>query len=426
MTRTICASALALLGWVATCSVVAGPPMGWRNDGTGQFPAATPPSEWSTDKNVLWKVALPGSSYAAPIVVGERLFVVSDPGELLCINRADGKILWRKSNTEGKAPMRGAGGRGKGGRGGRGKGGFGGGDRTAGQTAATPVSDGKLVAAVYGNGVAAVYTVEGKLAWGRFIESSSVGKGHAASPLLLDGKLIVHFADLVALDLATGKEVWRTELSPSHASPVATKLGKENLIIVPSGAVVRARDGKVLAKGKFRTSDNSPVLHGDTLCIGGQGALKLAQTDGGDVTLTALWGNPVSGGGGGGGGRGRGGEKRYPSPLVHGGLLYSVTTSGMLDVLDAKTGERAYRQRLDMNQVYSSVALAGDLLYVLDMQGKAVVFKPGKRFDRVAVNQLEGTGSCPVFAGDHLYVRGRRNLYCHSAKAAKPKAKSAE
>ena len=44
----------------------------------------------------------------------------------------------------------------EGGRRGGGKGGMGG-DRTAGNTAATPVSDGKFVAVLFGSGVAAVY-----------------------------------------------------------------------------------------------------------------------------------------------------------------------------------------------------------------------------------------------------------------------------
>jgi hypothetical protein len=99
-----------------------------------------------------------------------------------------------------------------------------------------------------------------------------------------------------------------------------------------------------------------------------------------------------------------------------------VTTSGILNVIEVNTGKRVYRQRLPVSQVYSSVALAGGLVYVLDLRGRAVVFKPGRRFERVAVNHLEGTGSCPVFAGQHLYVRGRRNLYCLSS-ASKAEAK---
>ena len=89
----------------------------------------------------------------------------------------------------------------------------------------------------------------------------------------------------------------------------------------------------------------------------------------------------------------------------------------MLEVTDAKTGERAYRQRLPIGQVYSSVALAGGLIYVFDTAGKAAVLRPGRKYDRVATNSLEGTGSCPVFAGEHLYVRGRGALYCVSATA---------
>jgi outer membrane protein assembly factor BamB len=406
MTRAIGASALVLLGCFVSCQPGTGATVGWRNDGTGRFPTATPPSEWSSDKNVLWKVALPGPSYGAPIVVGDRLFVASDPGELLCINRADGKVLWRKKNAvKGFAPK---GGRfGKGGRSGRG--GMGG--RSAGNTAATPVSDGKHVAAVFGNGIAAVYALDGKLVWSKAIEAARIGFGHSASPLLLDGKLIVHFSDLVALDLATGKEAWRVELTPTHASPVATKLGKEAVVISPAGAIVRARDGKVLARGKFRATQSSPVLDGDLLCVAGRGSLevhKLAPTAEGGVTVTSLWS-----------GAGSSEKHHLPSPVVHDGLLYGVTTSGFLDVQDMKTGKRLYRQRLPVSQVYSSITLAGGLLYVFDLRGKAVVFKPGRRFERVAVNDLEGTGSCPVFAGDHLYVRGRENLYCVSNKANK-------
>src|SRR5262245_9271031 len=100
MNRATRTCALALLASLAGLSAPAGPPVGWRNDGTGTFPAATPPSEWGSEKNVLWKVAMPGASYGAPIVVGERLFVVSEPAELLCVNRTDGKVVWRKSSAD--------------------------------------------------------------------------------------------------------------------------------------------------------------------------------------------------------------------------------------------------------------------------------------------------------------------------------------
>jgi hypothetical protein len=281
----------------------------------------------------------------------------------------------------------------------------------AGNTAATPASDGRHVGAVFGNGVVAVYALDGKRLWARFIEAPRLGFGHAASPLLIDGKLIVHFKDLVALEAATGKEVWRVQLPASHASPVATRLGKEDVVVSPAGAIVRASDGKVLARGKFRASQSSPVVSGTTLCVSDRRAteaLEMSRMESGEVTLTSLWS-----------GDGSGERHHLPSPVIHDGLLYGVTTSGFINVTELKTGKQVYRQRLPVGQVYSSIALAGGLLYVLDLRGKAVVFKPGRKFERVAVNELEGTGCCPVFAGDHLYLRGRRNLYCLGAREMK-------
>jgi hypothetical protein len=109
--------------------------------------------------------------------------------------------------------------------------------------------------------------------------------------------------------------------------------------------------------------------------------------------------------------------------LVHDGLLYTANTSGILEVLEVQTGKSVYRQRLPVTDVYSSLTLAGGLIYVFDRRGKAVVFKPGRKYEVVAENQLEGTGSCPVFAADHLYVRGRRNLYCLSTRTVEEKSK---
>lgn len=414
MGRTIRGGAVVVL--FAAVGLAAGEgPVGWRGDGTGRFPDAAPPTRWDTDTNVLWKVALPGASFAAPISVGDNLFVVSDPAEVLCVRRTDGKVLWKESLGDVKGAAGGKGGKGGmrgkgGGKGGKGGGGGGLGGRSAGNTAATPASDGKHVAVVLGNGVVAVYTPDGKRLWARAIEAGQGSFGHSASPLLIGHKVIVHLSDLVALDVTTGKEAWRAKLSPSHASPVAAKVGQQDVVIDPSGAVVRARDGAVLAKGQFRTSHSSPVVVGDSVCVfGGSGlqCYKLAPGKDDEVTVTSLWTAKVASD-----------QRRLPSSVAHDGLFYAVTTEGMLDVVDMKTGERAYRQRLPTGQLYASLAVAGGHVFAFDTRGKSVVFKAGRKYEAVATNSLEATGSCPVFAGDHLYVRGQRNLYCLSAKAA--------
>src|ERR1051326_8924056 len=73
--------------------------VGWRTYGTGADTKATPPKEWSAKKNILWSTPLTASSNATPVITGEKLFICAEPETLLCINTADGKILWQKTNT---------------------------------------------------------------------------------------------------------------------------------------------------------------------------------------------------------------------------------------------------------------------------------------------------------------------------------------
>ena len=50
----------------------------WRGPlGTGVAPHADPPVEWSEEKNIRWKIALPGSGHSAPVVWGDRVFLTA-------------------------------------------------------------------------------------------------------------------------------------------------------------------------------------------------------------------------------------------------------------------------------------------------------------------------------------------------------------
>ena len=98
--------------------------------GSGTTKGTELPIEWSADKNVAWKVKLPGSGLSQPVVVGDKLFVtaaVSDnlpkpksfgPGvietgreklpdveidwQVVALDPPTGKTLWAKSATKGK------------------------------------------------------------------------------------------------------------------------------------------------------------------------------------------------------------------------------------------------------------------------------------------------------------------------------------
>src|SRR5437868_1921352 len=68
----------------------------WRFDGNGRFPNIRPPSEWRRDKNILWQTPVEVGGYSSPIVVKDKVFVTAEMGSLLCLDLADGKILWQK------------------------------------------------------------------------------------------------------------------------------------------------------------------------------------------------------------------------------------------------------------------------------------------------------------------------------------------
>jgi outer membrane protein assembly factor BamB len=444
MTNTSKGIGVTILTSLVLLSAAPKTPVGWRTDGTGLYTKATPPTRWAEDKNVVWKTKLPGRSQGSPILVGDRIFVVSDPAELICINASDGEIMWRRSNEledlygpdkakeitdeyarlkkerhelerdlnkakgdedkqkeikkrldaankiyrewtkRSPAPPSNANG-----------------ETT--NSAATPSSDGKQVYAVFGNGIVCAYTVAGERQWIKFLEMPTIGFGHTASPALAGEKLIVHLNNLFALEAATGEIAWQMPLTARYASPIITEVGDKRVVLSPAGAVLRVSDGKVLLKdGSLSTSECSPVLHDGILYAipGGARAVRLAAKGDDAVKLEKIWEKRTAGG------------RRTPSPVLHNGLLYGVTTDGILEVLDASTGELVYQQRLGIGSVYSSATAAGDYVYLSGTNGTTLVIAAGKEYKEEARNKLEGFGSCPIFSGSHMFVRTRGHLYC--------------
>lgn len=87
MTRILCPAISSVL-FVCTLAIAADP-VGWRTYNGGHYPDADPPTTWSADTNVVWKCALPSWSNASPAVLPDRIFVCSEPTDLVCVNKAD-------------------------------------------------------------------------------------------------------------------------------------------------------------------------------------------------------------------------------------------------------------------------------------------------------------------------------------------------
>lgn len=444
--------------------------IGFRTDGTGRYPNAQPPLSWGVDKNVVWKIPLTQSN-AIPVILGDKLFTCTDPCVLLCINKADGKVIWRhesffkeieptdkekalieeenkqdivfareqsalekemsairKSIADGSTPKdegekkiraiqpkvdelrnkrKGLATLNRYREPGKSSGG-GSYHPTGGYSSATPVTDGKNVYVIYGNGLAAAYDLEGKRLWLKLIEHSSTTYGHGASPVLVNDKLLVHFADLVALNTKDGSEVWRSKIAPNYGTAMPARIGDTDVIIHPNGVVVRVADGVVLARNLGSCGPNSPLIQdGKVYFMAGQ-ARGASLPDSADPTAKwePLWkgkGTNLKGGG-----------YWFPSPILHDDLIYALNATSNFTVVDAKTGQRVYEEKLELGggQCYPSITLAGKYLFVSSDNGHTLILEPGREYKEIAHNTLETFRSSPVFEGKRMYVRTVKHLWC--------------
>jgi outer membrane protein assembly factor BamB len=97
--------------------------------------------------------------------------------------------------------------------------------------------------------------------------------------------------------------------------------------------------------------------------------------------------------------------------LLAGNELYVVNDLGIVSCLDAVTGTLHWQQRIGGNHSASPVLAAGRI-YFLSEEGVATVIAPGKTFQRLATNQLDGAAlaSIAVF-NKSIFLRTASHLY---------------
>jgi outer membrane protein assembly factor BamB len=379
---------------------------GWRGDGSGLFPTARPPLSWTGPGagTVRWKTEV-GAGMSSPVVVGDRVLVTAEPDLLVCVDRHSGKLLWKQSTRfadrpagesvkPGKPPP-----------------------TSCGYTTPTPVSDGRRIGVVFGTGLVACYDLDGRRQWVRYLGGDRMPQyGRSASPLIVDGKLIVYLSCLQALDLQTGRPLWKAERAQErYGSPVATRIGDMPVLVAPGGEVVRVRDGKVLATDLGRCEYVTPVCRGRVVYFidGDARAVELPDQAADAIKVKPLWTQDLDG-------------EFIASPVVDGGLVYTVNTTGTYYVLDAVTGKIVIEKELSLPapekstrvaKCYPNVTLAGSLLFVGDDGGGSLWLRPGRAYAEAARNLLpDGAAGTPAFADGRLYLRGGGQLYCIGEK----------
>src|SRR2546423_1481614 len=72
----------------------------WRGAALdGRSRSRNAPTQWSNNKNVVWKIALPGRGLSSPVLWGDRIFLTAADEtnrtqSTIACSRKTGKILW--------------------------------------------------------------------------------------------------------------------------------------------------------------------------------------------------------------------------------------------------------------------------------------------------------------------------------------------
>ena len=390
------------------------------------------PERWSQTENVAWRTKLAGVGVSAPVVSGDRLFVTSQGGSgasrvgprlgqgadaspeersiggqvatppqrtgsvqfvVEALGATDGRKLWAVTlPAEGDLPEV---------------------HDKHNLASASPVTDGERVYAVFGTGQVIALDVNGKQLWTRHLAKEfgpwDIIWGNGSSPVTHRGMLFVlayhqSASYLLAMDGRTGKQLWKTD-RPSHLSystPIVIQGPQGDELIVNSTVGIEAFDpatGNALWYVNEPNQFPIPVpLFRDGLIYLSRGYRSgpfaaLRPGGRGDISKThVVWRVPN-------------GAPYVSSIVYYDGLIYMAGDVGVVTCVDARTGDRVWRERL--GGTFTASPIAGDgKVYVFSETGETIVLKAGRTPQVVARNRISGRIlSSPAISQRRLFIR---------------------
>jgi outer membrane protein assembly factor BamB len=429
---------------------------------SGVAPKASLPEQWSQTQNVKWSVPVAGNGWSSPIVWGDTVYVTTAigakafkapstglfgndyiaelqaqglsgaelmkkiqerdnemPGEadelrymLYALDAATGRTKWDREAVK-MVP-----------RGGR--------HRKNTYASETPFTDGERIYASFGQNVGLfVFTMDGTPLWKKQWPPQQIylDFGTASSPVVHDGRVyLVHDSEqlsyITALDAKTGTEVWTTA-RPATGAPKSSWMTpfvwrhaqRTEIVTTGHGLVISyGLDGQELWRIGGMSMPTASAMAWDGMLYVGTGSqgdanrpfMAVKPGAAGDITLKdatsnafVAWRQPRAAG-------------YTPSAVVHAGKAYLVHDTGILTVLDAKTGGQIYKVRVGGggHTFSASPVAAGSRVYFLSEEGITFVLDTGDVYREVARNALDEMSlASPAIAGNALYIRTQSKLY---------------
>ena len=379
----------------------------WRGPARdGLVSAKNTPAAWPEALKRSWRVEL-GEGYSSPVVAAGRAFVHTrrDPEEIVTgINLADGKVVWeQKYQAQFKKNQYAV--------------------EMAKGPNATPLVIGDRLFTLGVTGILNAWdTATGKQIWTRdfskSIDTSKLFCGTAASPLLVDGRLVVqigsdiHGGQILGLNPKTGATEWEWKgLGPGYASPVVIEAsGERQIVTMTEGSIVgiSPKDGKELWSVAFpdewHENISTPLWTGTHLVVSGTRAGTHAYTltqSGGKWQATESWKNPEV-------------AMYMSSPVFGDGLIYghSSKKKGQFVAMDAKTGAVRWVTEGRQGEHASLLLTPQHVIFLTNGADLIVAKRGGPEFavERRYEVAEASTWAMPVLLGSNILVRDATGL----------------
>jgi outer membrane protein assembly factor BamB len=421
---------------VATVTLSAANWPQWRGpSGQGISTETGLPVSWSARENIRWKTPIPGQGHSSPVVWGDRIFLTTAiegavvPGhtapehldrgkaflhpdsvgvdrsntlKVIALDAKTGKVVWEQVAYDGPV--------------------FDNRHKRSSYAGTTVATDGQRVYAYFGPEGVYAYDFSGRLSWKASVgKLKTLGLGTGSSPVLHRNMVILQADEnsgaesfILALDSATGKEVWRTkrDVQISWSTPVIVDAGSRTELVTTGTEWIISYDpasGKELWRttGVRSNAIHTPLV-GDGLVIATAGypqkrVIAIRPGGSGDISGSdrIAWTYDK-------------GTAYVVSPILFKSVVYLLTDQGIITALDAKTGKVIYEGgRIPKPATFMGSPVAfGDFVLLTSEDGETFFIKAGATHEVVRTNSIdEPVFSSLALSNGRIYIRGAQHLF---------------
>jgi outer membrane protein assembly factor BamB len=447
--------------------------------GLGIADVKASPTELSLEKNLDWKTPVP-PGFSSPVLTEDRIFLTGYEGEkgdeallTICLNRADGKVLWRRQAPRPrKEPY----------------------NPIHGPTSTSPVTDGENVYAFFGDFGLLSYDGAGNERWRVPLGPFANRNGHGSSPIVVGDKVILICDQdtesyILALNKDDGSVRWKVDrpgITRGYATPAILRPPKGPAEVIAPGAYRLVAHSLETGEALWWVGKMPWQVRGVPVIDGGTIYFNAWESGGGtsseeippfDEVLTKFDANHD----------GKISPEEHPNPrlrqlgpnwedfdlnddgffdsrdwlfyrgrltsessmiairpdgargdltdtkvmwryykslpnsasaLLYEGVVYLVKDGGILTTLDPKTGDVLKQGRLNdaLEKYWASPIAADGRIYVTSEACKVSVLKPGGQWEIAVINDLPGDCyATPAIVDGHFYLRTSEAMYSFSA-----------